>query len=178
MNKKASFKICPEINACSDRGEFCIWLDTRVGILGDQPLGSFVLPNRLTGAVCHRFLLWIIYQYSGNTFLFIKDNTYMWLIHDGAPPNFLCIVRQHLNQTFNEQWIGRGGPVNWRAWSPDLYPLDFWLWGHLDFDVLNADQWFGGITATSRECLSGDSSETRNFRQSAHLCATKIWKLN
>jgi hypothetical protein len=31
------------------------------------------------------------------------------------------------------QWtVDRGGgPVNWFAWSPDLNPLDFWLWGHL-----------------------------------------------
>jgi hypothetical protein len=25
-----------------------------------------------------------------------------------------------------------------------------------------------------RECLSGDSSETRNFRQSAHVCKKKL----
>jgi hypothetical protein len=27
--------------------------------------------------------------------------------------------------------MGRGGPVNWPARSPDLNLLDFWLWGHL-----------------------------------------------
>ena len=27
--------------------------------------------------------------------------------------------------------IGQGGPVPWPARSPDLNPLDFWLWGHL-----------------------------------------------
>jgi hypothetical protein len=45
--------------------------------------------------------------------LFINDNT--WLMHDGAPPYFLLIVRQHLNQTFGEHWAGYGGPVNWPA---------------------------------------------------------------
>jgi hypothetical protein len=29
----------------------------------------------------------------------------------------------------------------------------------------------------STEWLSGDSSETRNFRQCVHFCATKNWKL-
>jgi hypothetical protein len=29
----------------------------------------------------------------------------MWFMHDGAPPHFLRTVRQHLNQTFGEQWI-------------------------------------------------------------------------
>jgi hypothetical protein len=53
-------------------------------------------------------------------------------MHDGAPPHFLRIVGQHLNQTFAEQWIGREGPVNWPARTPDLNHLDFWLWGYLN----------------------------------------------
>jgi hypothetical protein len=62
----------------------------------------------------------------------------MWFVHDGAPPHFLLIVTQHLNQTFGEQWIGRGGPVNWPARSPDLNPSDFWLWGQLKSAVYSA----------------------------------------
>jgi hypothetical protein len=58
----------------------------------------------------------------------------MWFMHDGTPPHFLHIVRQHLNQTFGEQWIGRGGPVKWPARSPDLDPL----WGHLKTLVYSA----------------------------------------
>ena len=27
--------------------------------------------------------------------------------------------------------MGRGGPIPWPARSPDLTPLDFWLWGYL-----------------------------------------------
>jgi hypothetical protein len=45
------------------------------------------------------------------------------------------------------------------------------------FGVFSTNQWLRGITAPSTECLSGESSETRNFRQSAHLCATKSCKL-
>jgi hypothetical protein len=33
------------------------------------------------------------------------------------------IVRQHLTQTFGEQWMARGGPVNWPTRSPNLSPL-------------------------------------------------------
>ncbi|EZA55214.1 hypothetical protein X777_05218, partial [Ooceraea biroi] len=54
----------------------------------------------------------------------------MCFMHD-ASSHFLHIVRQHLIQVFNEQWIGRGGPVVWPARSPDLNRLDFWLWRHL-----------------------------------------------
>jgi hypothetical protein len=59
-------------------------------------------------------------------------------MHDGAPPHFLPIARHQLNQTFGEQWIGRGGPVNWPARSPDLSALDSWLWGHLKTLVYSA----------------------------------------
>jgi hypothetical protein len=32
---------------------------------------------------------------------------------------------------FPGYWIGRRGPVEWPPRSPDLIPLDFYLWGHL-----------------------------------------------
>jgi hypothetical protein len=55
----------------------------------------------------------------------------MWFKHDGASPHYLRLVREYLDQTFSEQWIGRGGPVKWPAPSPDVRTLDFWLWEHL-----------------------------------------------
>lgn len=50
---------------------------------------------------------------------------------DGAPPHFSRDVRQFLSQTFPDRWIGRGGPIRWAPRSPDLTPLDFFLWGHV-----------------------------------------------
>lgn len=49
----------------------------------------------------------------------------MWYQHDGAPAHFDGEVRRHLNLIYPGRWIGRGGPVNWPARSPDLNPLDF-----------------------------------------------------
>ena len=40
-------------------------------------------------------------------------------------------MRDWLNETFGTKWIGRGGPLEWPARSPDLTPMDFWLWGYL-----------------------------------------------
>ena len=37
-------------------------------------------------------------------------------------------MRNHLNVTYPNRWIGRGGPVQW---SPDLTPLDFFLWADM-----------------------------------------------
>ncbi|KAJ4435395.1 hypothetical protein ANN_18010 [Periplaneta americana] len=48
---------------------------------------------------------------------------------NGAPLHFDRCVRNHLNATFPDCWIGRGGPVPWPPRSPDLTPLDFFLWG-------------------------------------------------
>jgi hypothetical protein len=54
---------------------------------------------------------------------------------DGAPPHFSCEVRQFLDNIFPNRWIGRGGPIRWAPRSPDLTPLDFFLWGHIKNNV-------------------------------------------
>lgn len=51
----------------------------------------------------------------------------MWLQLDRAPQHFARAVREYLN-TNHEAWIGRGGTVAWPARSPDLTPLDYFLW--------------------------------------------------
>ena len=55
----------------------------------------------------------------------------MWLQQDGAPPHYARIVRDFLNERFNNRWIGRGGPVAWPPRSPDQTSPDFYLWGFL-----------------------------------------------
>uniref|UniRef100_A0A669B5E7 DUF4817 domain-containing protein n=1 Tax=Oreochromis niloticus TaxID=8128 RepID=A0A669B5E7_ORENI len=50
---------------------------------------------------------------------------------DGAPAHYGCQVRAFLDEQFPGKWIGRRRPVEWPPRSPDLTPLDFYLWGHL-----------------------------------------------
>lgn len=50
---------------------------------------------------------------------------------DGAAAHYSTIVREWLNERLPERWIGRRGPVEWAARSPDLTPLDFYLWGYV-----------------------------------------------
>ena len=52
-------------------------------------------------------------------------------MQDGAPPHFNCFVTDVLNERFPDAWIGRGGPIPWPPRSPDLSPLDFFLWGYI-----------------------------------------------
>ena len=46
---------------------------------------------------------------------------------DGAPPYWGLAVRQFLNDTFPDRWIGRDGPILWPPCFPDITPLDFFL---------------------------------------------------
>jgi hypothetical protein len=50
---------------------------------------------------------------------------------DGAPPHWSLQVRYLLNIHLLGRWIGRGGPITWPLRSPDITPLDFFLWGYV-----------------------------------------------
>ena len=55
----------------------------------------------------------------------------MYFPHDGAPPHYTWHVREYLNESFPNCWLGHGGPVAWPPRSPQLKPLDYYLWGHM-----------------------------------------------
>ena len=74
-------------------------------------------------------------------------------MHEGAPPHFSRIARQYLNDHFPGMWIGHNGPVAWPPRSPDLNPIDFYLWGHVKNEVYstpvtNIDELWEPIVAT------------------------------
>ena len=56
-------------------------------------------------------------------------------------------MRNHLNITYSDRWNGRGGPVPWTSWSPDLTPLDYFLWSSVKSMVY-------GTPVTSEEDLT------------------------
>ncbi|KZC10809.1 hypothetical protein WN55_01821 [Dufourea novaeangliae] len=61
----------------------------------------------------------------------------MWFQQDGCPAHSARIITQFLNVTFGDRWIGCAGNHKWPACSPDLTPLDFYLWGKLKQQVYN-----------------------------------------
>ena len=61
----------------------------------------------------------------------LPDIDRLRFMQDGAPPHFARPVRQWLDQVFEGRWIGRRGPTEWPPRSPDMTPLDFYLWGHI-----------------------------------------------
>lgn len=55
--------------------------------------------------------------------------------HDGAPAHTSHLVRRKLHDMFGGRFIGKGGMRDWPPRSPDLNPLDFFLWGHIKSQV-------------------------------------------
>jgi len=53
---------------------------------------------------------------------------------DGAPPHFTKDVRQWWPKNY-PICIGRGGTVAWPPMSPDLTPLEFYVWGYMKSEV-------------------------------------------
>ena len=81
-------------------------------------------------------------------------------MQDGAPPHWAKAVRDWLNSNLQQRWIGRGGVednnIPWPARSPDLTPMDFFLWGFIKSKVYvkeyeNIDSLKAAITAAFQE---------------------------
>lgn len=53
---------------------------------------------------------------------------------DGAVGYYSLDVQNWLNENY-QTWIGRGRTVSWPARSPDLIPMDFFVWGLMKQEV-------------------------------------------
>ncbi len=53
----------------------------------------------------------------------------------GVSIHFSKQVRSWLNEKFDNRWIGIGGAISWAPRSPDMTPLDFFLWGHIKTNI-------------------------------------------
>ena len=119
----------------------------------------------------------------GNYIIFIRDilpkmlenvplqiRQRLWLQHDGAPAHFALNVREYLNYVFPKRWIWRGGPVQWPSRSPDLTPMDFFIWGEMKCLVYETP------IDTPEELVSRVAKaaaiirETQSFARGCQLC--------
>ena len=99
------------------------------GVIGNRLIGPFVFDNNLTGNTYEAFLRNELPGLLEDIPLMVRSQ--MYFQHDGAPPHYTRHVREYLNEFFPNRWLGRGGPVAWPPRSPDLTPLDYYLWGHM-----------------------------------------------
>jgi len=98
------------------------------GIMGTKILGPVILSETLNGASYLEFLAENLPEFLEEIPLF--DRNRIIFQQDGAGPHNARIVTNYLNQQFPGRWMGRYGPIHWPARSPDLNPLDFFLWGY------------------------------------------------
>jgi hypothetical protein len=130
------------------------------GIIGGHIIGPFFIDGTLNADKYRQ--LHQTHVIPAITALFPGENGgihhSIFFQQDGAPPHFALHVREYLNNVFRNRWIGRRGPIEWAARSPDLSPLDFFLWGgHVKNNVYkerprNLDDLKVRITAEMRTC--------------------------
>jgi hypothetical protein len=80
------------------------------GVIGDQIIGPYIFPQRLTGDIYSSVLQDELPALLENVPL--PTRRQMYYQHDGAPSHFSQVVRQYLNHKFPNRWIGRGGTQN------------------------------------------------------------------
>ncbi|GFU11403.1 uncharacterized protein TNCV_4041101 [Trichonephila clavipes] len=76
------------------------------------------------------------------------------MIHDGAPVHFCVSERNWLDMAYPGCWIRSGGSVLWPSRSPDLTPLDFFLYGQYQgIGVSRRSDCSNGLCCSSVRCL-------------------------
>jgi len=58
----------------------------------------------------------------------IYENSEVFYQQDRAPPHYHRDVRAFLDENLQGHWIGQSGTFEFPPHSPDLTPLDFYLW--------------------------------------------------
>lgn len=123
-----------------ERFGFNVWM----GLIGSRIIGPIIFDGMLNGQRYLGFLRNEIEGFMENLPLDVYQN--MYFQQDGAPPHNSRIVTSYLDENFPNRWIGTNGPTRWPPRSPDLTPLDFFIWGYLKNKVYSS-------SPTSREDL-------------------------
>ena len=111
-------------------------LNVWAGIIGEYIIGPYFFDTPLTGQKYLRFLEQSLTDLLDNVDLTTRRK--MWFQHDGAPVHYDRRVRNLLELRFPQRWIGPGSAIAWPPRSPDLTPLDFFLWGYVKEKVFSS----------------------------------------
>ena len=112
------------------REKLVVW----VGLMGNGTIiGPVIMEENMTGqryldmindVVVPELIRNVRYQENNNGSI-----TRVWWFQDGAPCHRARIVRDRLQQLFPRRLVGIGHATEYPPRSPDLTPLDFYLWG-------------------------------------------------
>ena len=103
------------------------------GLCSSGLIGPFFFDNTVTAESYLKMLnekLWPIVSKR-------DDCADLYFQQDGANAHYTVSVRKWLDEHFPDRWIDRRSFVEWPARSPDLTPLNFFLWGVLKNQVFS-----------------------------------------
>lgn len=102
-------------------------------IKNDKILKTFLYDRNLDGAMYVEILNNVVVDAVDD--MPLCESLKAWYQHDGAPPHNVREVNMVLTDTFNDRWLAYNGPFEWPPRSPDLTPLDYFVWGYVKSQV-------------------------------------------
>lgn len=151
-----------------DRFSINVW----AAIINDRLIGPIEIPARLNAIEYLNFLQTRLEPILDDLPLNIRHQLHFQ--HDGAPAHYGVNVRNWLNERFVGRWIGRGGPTPWPPRSPDLNPLDYYLWGRIK-DIVYATEVNTEEELRERIRLAENEIQQNNFEvmRASHAIARR-----
>lgn len=120
----------------SHRTQYPQKLNVWAGILGGHVIGPIFIDGTLTAVKYLQLLQTEVVPAIRALNVNFND---IWFQQDNCPAHTARIVRQYLHQTFPNRIITSGGTIAWPPRSPDLAPLDFFLWGYIHQQIHTYD---------------------------------------
>lgn len=134
-----------------------VWM----GIINNHLVGPHFLPDHLNGEHYEHFLRHVLPELLEDIPLATLRR--MKYQHDGCPAHYRRQIRDWLNENFPNNWIGRLGPIPWPARSPDLTPMDYYVWGHMKTIVYNDNQPIINIEELRRRIIAAAEQIRENL---------------
>lgn len=123
----------PEFNydVSSSREKVSVW----AGIGGNGTLlGPYFFQRNVSGVTYLRLLNEQVFPDIQRLYAIdLGQNplNHLWWFQDGAPAHRYGAVTARLNAVFENRLVALGTHVEWPPRSPDLTPLDFFVWGYI-----------------------------------------------
>ena len=102
-----------------------------------------------------------------------------WFQQDGAPAHTAKKTMELLRERMGDRVISKGADISWPPQSPDLSPLDFFLWGHIKAVIFKNDpKDLSELKEAIRAAIGSISRETcakvaEEAKRRAILCAAR-----
>ena len=94
-------------------------------------IGPFFFDDTMNGAN----YLNLLQEYAMPRMQVMFRNEEWYFQQDGAPPHYHHNVRAYLDCHLPNRWVGQRGSIKYPPRSPDLTPMDLFMWGHVKHKV-------------------------------------------